>query len=50
MNPNTTWSSSLESYHPYQPPKKVSKNIRKYIVFTTPCPKMQKAILAAFIF
>jgi hypothetical protein len=26
VNPNATWNVSLESYHPYLPPQKVSKN------------------------
>jgi hypothetical protein len=30
MNPNATWSSSLESYHLYLMPQKVSKNLKIY--------------------
>jgi hypothetical protein len=35
MNPNTTWSGSLESYHPYLAPQKVSKNPQTYCVHNT---------------
>jgi hypothetical protein len=48
MNPNTTWSSLLKSYHPYLPLQKVKK-ICKHIIFTITYPKMQKAILVAFV-
>jgi hypothetical protein len=30
MSPNVTWSVSLESYHPYLLPQKVSKNQKIY--------------------
>jgi hypothetical protein len=49
MNPNVTWSVSLESYHPYLQPQKVSKNPQTYITFFTlagrvplPPPKLSK--------
>jgi hypothetical protein len=29
-DPNATWSGSLESYHPYLLPQKVSKNPKIY--------------------
>jgi hypothetical protein len=35
MNPNTTWSGSLESYYPYLTPQKVSKNPQTYCVHNT---------------
>jgi hypothetical protein len=36
MNPDTTWISSLESYHPYlTPQQKVSKNPQTYCVHNT---------------
>jgi hypothetical protein len=35
MNPKTTWSGSLESYHPYLTPQKVSKNPQTYYVHNT---------------
>jgi hypothetical protein len=46
VNPNATWSGSLESYHPYLLSQKVSK-FHKFIAFRAACPKTQKAILAA---
>jgi hypothetical protein len=49
MNPNTRWSGSLESYHPYLSLQNFKK-IYKYIEFTAPCKKMSKAILTAFVF
>jgi hypothetical protein len=41
VNPNATWSGSLESYHPCLLPKKVSKS-KKLIAFTATCPKKCK--------
>jgi hypothetical protein len=35
MNLNATWSISLESYHPYVHPQKVSKNPQKYCVHSS---------------
>jgi hypothetical protein len=48
MNPNATWSTSLESYHPYLQPQKVSKNPLIF-AFTIAYPKMKKFILAALV-
>jgi hypothetical protein len=42
MNPNTTWSGLLESYHPYLTPQKVSKNLLTYCVHST-LPKSAKS-------
>jgi hypothetical protein len=42
MNPNTTWSGSLDSYHPYLTPQKVSKNPQTYCVHNT-LPKSAKS-------
>jgi hypothetical protein len=42
MNPNATWSASLESYHPYLQPQKVSKNPQTYCVYNT-LPKSAKS-------
>jgi hypothetical protein len=47
MNPNATWNISLESYHPYLQPKEVSKALTTLGMVA--CPKVQKAVLAAFI-
>jgi hypothetical protein len=30
VNPNATWNVSLESYHPYLQPQKVTKNPQTY--------------------
>jgi hypothetical protein len=49
MNPNTTWSGSFESYHPYLPPQKVSKNPQTYCIHST-LSKTEKTILVAFVF
>jgi hypothetical protein len=35
MNPNTTWSNLLESYHPYLTSKKFQKNPQTYCVHNT---------------
>jgi hypothetical protein len=35
MNPNTTWSGLLESYHPYLTPQKVTKNPQTYCAHNT---------------
>jgi hypothetical protein len=32
MNPNVVWSFSLESYHPYLPLQKVSKDQKIYCI------------------
>jgi hypothetical protein len=42
MNPNATWSVSLESYHPYQQPQKVSKNPKIYYIHSI-VPKNAKS-------
>jgi hypothetical protein len=42
MNPNATWSISLESYNPYLQPQKVSKNPQVYCVHNT-LPKSAKS-------
>jgi hypothetical protein len=35
MSPNITYSISLESYHPYLKPQKVSKNPKIYCIRTS---------------
>jgi hypothetical protein len=35
VNPNDTWSVSLESYYPYLQPQKVSENPQTYCVHNT---------------
>ena len=45
MNPEATWSGSLEIDHPYLLPQKVSK-IHKLLAFIIAYPKSQKVILA----
>jgi hypothetical protein len=35
VNPNPTWGISLESYHAYVQPQKVSKNPQTYCVHNT---------------
>jgi hypothetical protein len=42
MNPNITWSNSLESYHPYLQPQKVLKNPQTYCIHIT-LPKNTKS-------
>jgi hypothetical protein len=42
MNPNTIWNVSLESYHPYLPPQKVSKNLQTHCIHST-LPKNAKS-------
>jgi hypothetical protein len=42
MNPNTTWSGSLKSYHPYLVPQKVPKNSHTFLIYSN-MPKKQKA-------
>jgi hypothetical protein len=44
MNPIITWRGSLESYHPYLTPQKVSKNPQTYCVHNT-LPNVQKPFL-----
>jgi hypothetical protein len=41
MNPNATWSISLENYHPYLQPQKVSKNLQIYCIHSS-LPKNAK--------
>jgi hypothetical protein len=41
MNPNATWSVSLESYHPYLQAQKVSKNPQTLCIHST-LPKSAK--------
>jgi hypothetical protein len=47
VNPNATWSISLESYHPYLQPQKVSKNPQTYCVHNT-LPKSTKSHFGYF--
>jgi hypothetical protein len=42
LNPNATWSISLESYHPYLQPQTVSKNPQTHCIHST-LPKNTKA-------
>jgi hypothetical protein len=49
VNPKVAWSDSLESYHPYPLPQKVSK-IQKFIAFIVAYPKTQKIVLASLEF
>jgi hypothetical protein len=42
VNPNATWSISLESYHPYLQPQKVSKYPQTYCVHNI-LPKSAKS-------
>jgi hypothetical protein len=35
VNPRATWSGSLESYHPYLLPQKVSNNPKIYCIHTS---------------
>jgi hypothetical protein len=42
VNPNATWSISLESYYPYLQPQKVSKTPQTYSVHNT-LPKSAKS-------
>jgi hypothetical protein len=46
MNPKATWSSSLESYHPYLLPQFFSK-IHKILAFIVAYQKTQKANLTS---
>jgi hypothetical protein len=42
MSPNVAWNGSLESYHPYLPPQKVSK-IPKIECIHSRLPKITKS-------
>ena len=41
VNPKVAWSDSLESYHPYPLPQKVSKNQKIYCIHSS-LPKNAK--------
>jgi hypothetical protein len=41
VNSNAIWSVSLESYHPYLQPQKVSKNPKIYYIYNS-LPKNAK--------
>jgi hypothetical protein len=45
MNPNTAWNGSLESYHPYLTPQKVSKIPQTHCIHNT-LPKNATTIFA----
>jgi hypothetical protein len=48
VNPNATWSISLESYYPYLEPQEVSKAPTTSDTYGS-LPKSEKAILAAIV-
>jgi hypothetical protein len=48
VNPNATWSISLESYHPYLLPQKVSKNSKSYWIHSS-LPQNTKTVLAFLV-